>query len=340
MIDRPPFSSDLLKLDGPAEIDRIAAGIRTALARTLRRRGLVVGISGGIDSSLTAALCVRAVGPDKVIGLQMPERHSAADTLGLSELVADHLGIRKVLLDISPILEAVGYYDKYDAAVRAAVPGYGPGWRSKIVVSETSEDKAYTFFSVVAVSPDGREVRQRLDLGAYLAIVASTNFKQRIRKMLEYYQADLHNYAVAGTPNRLEYDQGFFVKLGDGAADIKPIAHLYKTQVYDLARVLGLPEAVVDRAPTTDTYSLPQGQDEFFFAVPYEAMDLCLYGKNHGYGPEEVASVARLTPGRVKAIYEDIDRKRATTRYLHLSPVLVVPVREVEDAPKPGKRAG
>jgi len=340
MIDRPPFSPDLLELDGPAEIDRISAGIKTALARTLRRRGLVVGISGGIDSSVTAALCVRAVGRDKVIGLQMPERHSAADTLGLSELVADHLGIRRVPIDISPILEAVGYYDKYDAAVRGAVPGYGPGWRSKIVVPETAEDKAYTFFSVVAVSPDGREVRQRLDLGAYLAIVASTNFKQRIRKMLEYYQADLHNYAVAGTPNRLEYDQGFFVKLGDGAADIKPIAHLYKTQVYELARVLGLPEAVVNRAPTTDTYSLPQGQDEFFFAVPYEVMDLCLYGKNHGYGPEEVASAARLAPGRVKAIYEDIDRKRATTRYLHLSPVLVVPVREVEDAPKAGQGAG
>ena len=158
--------------------------------------------------------------------------------------------------------------------------------------------------------------------------------------MLEYYHADLHNYAVAGTPNRLEYDQGFFVKLGDGAADIKPIAHLYKTQVYELARVLGLPDAIINRPPTTDTYSLPQGQDEFFFSVPYEVMDLCLYGKNHGFGPEDVAPAAGLPAGRVKAIYEDIDRKRATTRYLHLSPVLVVPVREVEEAPKAGQGVG
>jgi len=123
-------------------------------------------------------------------------------------------------------------------------------------VSETVEDKAYTFFSIVAASPEGREIRQRLDLCAYLAIVASTNFKQRIRKMFEYYYADLNNFAVAGTPNRLEYDQGFFVKQGDGAADIKPIAHLYKTQVYELARFLGLPEALIKRPPTTDTYSL------------------------------------------------------------------------------------
>jgi len=330
MTERTLFSPDLLKLDGDAEIDRITSGIRTALAKTLRRRGLVVGISGGIDSSVTAALCVRAVGRDKVIGLQMPERNSAEETLGLSGLLADHLGIPRTAVDITPILEAVGYYDKYDAAVREAVPGYGLGWRSKIVVSETAEDKAYTFFSIVAESPDGREVRQRLALGSYLAVVASTNFKQRIRKMLEYYHADLHNYAVAGTPNRLEYDQGFFVKLGDGAADIKPIAHLYKSQVYELARVLGLPEPIIGRSPTTDTYSLPQGQDEFFFAVPYDVMDLCLYGKNNGFSPEEVAPAAGLSPGRVRAIYQDIDRKRSTTRYLHLSPVLVGPVPEIE----------
>ncbi len=329
MTKKAPFSPDLLKLDGAAELDRISGGIKTALAKTLRKRGLVVGISGGIDSSVTAALCARAVGPDRVVGLQLPERHSAEDTLAFSELVADHLGIRKVPVDISPVLEAVGYYDKYEEAVRMAVPGYGRGWRSKIVISDTDESKTYTFFSVVAAAPDGREVRQRLDLRAYLAIVASTNFKQRIRTMLEYYYADLDNYAVAGTPNRLEYDQGFFVKQGDGAADIKPIAHLYKTQVVELARLLGLPEAVINRPPTTDTYSLPQGQDEFFFAVPFEVMDLCLYGKNHGYSPDEVAPAAGLAPGRIKAVYLDIDRKRATTQYLHAAPILVASVPEV-----------
>ena len=329
MTDKTSFSPDLLKIDCASELDTISNAIRNGLGKKLRKRGLVIGISGGIDSSVTAALCVRAVGKDKVIGLQMPERHSAEDTLGLSELLADHLGIRKVSIDISPILEAVGYYDKYDEAVRTAVPGYGREWKSKIVVSDIAEDKAYTLFSVVAASPDGRVIKKRLDLGSYLAIVASTNFKQRIRKMLEYYYADLYNYAVAGTPNRLEYDQGFFVKQGDGAADIKPIAHLYKTQVYELARFLGLPEAIISRPPTTDTYSLPQSQDEFFFSVPYQVMDLCLYGKNHGYSPEAVGRAAGLPPGRVRAIYQDIDRKRTTTQYLHLAPVLVTDVPEI-----------
>jgi NAD+ synthase len=337
MIDKASFSPELIKIDCASELDTISAAIRNALGKKLRKRGLIIGISGGIDSSVTAALCVRAVGKDKVIGLQMPERHSAEDTFGLSELLADHLGIRKVPIDITPILEAVGYYDKYDEAVRAAVPGYGRDWKSKIVVSDIAEDRAYTLFSVVAASPDGRVVKKRLDLGSYLAIVASTNFKQRIRKMLEYYYADLYNYAVAGTPNRLEYDQGFFVKQGDGAADIKPIAHLYKTQVYELARYLGLPEAIVSRPPTTDTYSLPQGQDEFFFSVPYQVMDLCLYGKNHGFSSEDVAAAAGLPAGRVKAIYQDIDRKRASTQYLHLAPVLITEVPEIDDVLKAGK---
>jgi NAD+ synthase len=329
MTDKSSFSPDLLKIDCAAELTVVSDAIRNALGKKLHKRGLVVGISGGIDSSVTAALCVRAVGKDKVIGLQMPERHSADDTLGLSDLLADYLGIRKVLIDITLILEAVGYYDKYDEAVRTAIPGYGRDWKSKIVVSDIAEDKAYTLFSVVAASPDGREVKKRLDLGSYLAIVASTNFKQRIRKMLEYYYADLTNYAVAGTPNRLEYDQGFFVKQGDGAADIKPIAHLYKTQVYELARYLGLPDAIISRPPTTDTYSLPQSQDEFFFSVPYEVMDLCLYGKNHGYSPEAVGRAAGLPPSRVQSIYQDIDRKRAATQYLHLAPLLITMVPEI-----------
>jgi NAD+ synthase len=324
-----PTVDPRLEIDSAGQIETIAGAIRKALSDRLHKRGLVLGISGGIDSSVTAALCVQAVGEGRVIGLQMPERHSARGTLRLSSLLAEHLGIRNILWDITSILEAVGFYDKYDQAVATAVPGYGRGWRSKIVASDVAAEHAYTLFSIVAESPAGQVYKKRLDLASYLAIVAATNFKQRIRKMLEYYFADLHNYAVAGTPNRLEYDQGFFVKLGDGAADIKPIAHLYKSQVYQLARHLSLPAAIIQRPPTTDTYSLPQGQDEFFFAVSYEAMDLCLYGKNNGLAPEEIAKEAGLPASQIRAVYRDIDRKREATRYLHLPPVLVAGVPEI-----------
>ncbi len=324
-----PFSKDSLRIDPARETERIAARLRQLLSGGLKRRGLVLGLSGGIDSTVTAALAVRAIGKDRVFGLLMPERHSESESRLLGRLVADSLGMACVEEEITGLLEAAGCYRRYDAAVRQVVPDFGSGWISKIAIDGVASGGGYTFFTLVARDPGGREVRVRLPLKAYLETVAATNFKQRTRKMLEYYHADRLNYAVAGTPNRLEYDQGFFVKNGDGAADVKPIAHLYKCQVYQLADYLGVPESIRRRPPTTDTYSMPQGQDEFFFAVPHEQMDLCLYGKNHGLEPDAVAAAAGLPREKVLHVWEDIDRKRSTTRYLHLPPLLIEDVGEI-----------
>jgi NAD+ synthase len=323
------LAQDTLRVDPAAETERIMDRMRHLLSHELKRRGLVLGLSGGIDSSVTAALAVRALGKERVFGLLMPERHSHSDSRVLGQAVADSLGMACAEENISGILEAAGFYRRYDAAVRQVVPEYASGWVSKIVIEGIASGGAYTTFAVVVQDPNGRSCRARLPLKAYLEIVAATNFKQRTRKMMEYYHADRLNYAVAGTPNRLEYDQGFFVKGGDGLADIKPIAHLYKSQVYQLADYLGLPEEVRRRAPTTDTYSMPQGQDEFYFALSYQPMDLCLYGKNHALPLEEVAAAAGLPPEKVQFVWDDIDRKRATTRYLHLPPLLVGDVPEI-----------
>ena len=323
------FSPEVLTIDAAAETERICETIRLQLANQLKRRGGVVGLSGGIDSSVTAALATRAIGPERVLALEMPERHSARETLRLSSLVAHHLGVPTQRVDISPILEAVGFYQKYDTVVRELIAGYGEGWKSKIVISGVTPERKFSLLSLVAQDPDGSLHKCRLPLRPYLEIVAVTNFKQRIRKMLEYYHADRFHFAVLGTPNRLEYDQGFFVKLGDGAADLKPIAHLYKSQVYQLAEYLGIPEEIRLRPPTTDTYSLAQGQDEFYFSLPYRQMDLCLYGRNHGIAPARVAAAADLDEQVVRAVYADIETKRATTRYLHLSPLLAGEVMEI-----------
>lgn len=326
------FSSRVLGIDYEEEAGRIGAVLRDAVLRRFKKKGLVVALSGGIDSSVVAGLAVRALGTERVFGLLMPERDSAAETLSLSRGLVEHLGIQYAHEDISPILEAAGCYRRRDEAVRRVVPDYGPGCKSKIVLPPVVEDR-FRLFTVVVQYPDGRRTETQLDLEAYLGVVAATNFKQRTRKMLEYYHADRLNYAVAGTPNRLEYDQGFFVKLGDGAADIKPIAHLYKTQVYKMAEFLQLPEAIRSRLPTTDTYSLPQTQEEFYFSLPYDKMDLVLCGKNNGYSAEEISQGIGLTAEQVGRVFRDIESKRRVASYLHARPVLVEEVHSEPSNP-------
>jgi NAD+ synthase len=239
------------------------------------------------------------------------------------------LGIPTVLEDISPILQASGCYQRRDEAIRTVVPEYASDWKCKLVLSGAAVGAQYAISSLVVRSPEGAERKVRLTAQAYSQIVAASNFKQRTRKMLEYFHADRLNYVVAGTPNRLEYDQGFFVKNGDGAADIKPIAHLYKTQVYQLAEYLSIPEEIQKRPSTTDTFSLPQSQEEFYFSVPLESMDLCLFAKNLGIGAKEVASAVAVSPEHVERVYASIEAKRRATAYLHLPPLLVEVVPQI-----------
>ncbi len=326
-----PLTKDALRLDDPERvIEEIVERLRSLVTSTLRRRGAVLGLSGGIDSTVCVALCARAFGPKKVLGVLMPESDSASDTLELSGIVADHFEVETAVEDITEMLNAAGCYARRDEAFRTALPQYGEGWKAKIVLPSLLGGDRFRLFSVVAEGPDGERVEARLSSGAYRQVVAATNFKQRTRKMVEYYHADRLDYAVVGTPNRLEYDQGFFVKNGDGAADVKPIAHLYKTQVYQLAEALGVPAVIRNRPPTTDTYALEQSQEEFYFSVSYDLMDLCLYGRNNGSSAAEVAAATGLSEEDADRVMRDIDQKRRTTAYLQLGPQLVAPVPEIE----------
>jgi NAD+ synthase len=316
------FSADLLRIDAEAVASTLQAFLRETVFHRLRRKGVVVGLSGGIDSSVVGALAAKALGSERVLGLMMPEADSSGDSVALATALAGTYGIRTVREDISDTLIAAGCYRRRDEAIRSVVPEYGDGWRCKIVLPDQITQPGYAVFSVVVQSPSGEQRRVRLPLDAYLAIVAATNFKQRVRKMMEYHYADRLRYAVAGTANLLEHDQGFFVKLGDGAADVKPIAHLYKSQVYQLAAFLGVPDAIRGRKPTTDTYSLEQSQEEFYFGLSLEQTDLCIYARDHGVPVEEVSPAVGLSPEQVTRAFTMIDSKRQAARYLHAPPAV------------------
>ena len=314
------FSREVLRIDPRQVAEQIEASIRQVVLGDLRRRGAVVGMSGGIDSSVVAALCARALGRERVLGLLMPERDSSGDALRLGRMLAEQLGIPYVVEDIAGTLAALGCYERQSEAIRMVVPEYGDGWRCKMVLPSLLEGDRLNVAQLAVADPDGNERRSRMPPAAYLQMVAATNFKQRTRMMMEYYHADRLQFAVAGTPNLAEYDQGFFVKQGDGAADFKPIAHLYKTQVYALAEHLEVPYEIRVRPPTTDTYSLSQTQEEFYFALPYPEMDLCLWAADHGIPPGEVGPAIGLTEEQVDRVFRDIEAKRRVSRYLHHVP--------------------
>lgn len=326
---RKPLDASVLQMDNDRVIETITTRLRAILSKDIGRRGFVCAMSGGIDSSVSSALCVKALGKDRVYGLMLPERDSSGFSTARGRQLAEHLGIKYEVFDIAAALEGIGCYKWRDDAIRKVFPEYGDGWKNKIVISGGLEGQI-NHFQLVVQTPSGEIKQERLGLKEYLQIVAATNHKQRIRKTVEYFHADRLNYAVIGTPNRLEYDQGFFVKNGDGSADVKPIAHLYKTQVYALARHMNLPPEICNAVPTTDTYSLAQGQDEFYFALPYAQMDLALYALNNGYTAEELAPAIGVTPQQAANVFRDIEAKRKATRYMHLKPVLVEDLPELK----------
>lgn len=314
---------DALLLDPVHATDRIVHSLRHHLGETLRRRGYVVAMSGGIDSSVCAALAVAAVGRRRVLGLLLPERESDPSSHRLATELADALGIEQTTEDIAPALDAIGCYRRRNDAIRRVVPEFRDDWGCKLVLSRRATAGALNITNLVVQPPGGAERQVRLPATEYREIVAASNFKQRVRKMLEYFHADRLHYAVIGTPNRLEFDQGFFVKGGDGLADVKPIAHLYKTQVYQLAAHLGVPSGIIDRSPTTDTFSLPQSQEEFYYALPVRVLDQVLFAHSQGLEPETVASELGLTRDEVISAYDDVEQKRSTTRSLHVTGLLV-----------------
>jgi NAD+ synthase len=320
------FNLNILDIDAKAETERIVTMLRKTIRQEMHKHGGVVGISGGIDSAVVLGLSVEAFGTENVTAVMMPEKDSDPISELLGRKLAGRFGVEPTLENITPVLEGFNCYPRRDEAIRRIFPEFddSSGYKSKIVLPQNllNED-TLNFFSLTIITPDGEERTKRLPLREYLQIVAASNFKQRTRMSMLYYHAEIRNYAVIGTAQKNEHDQGFFVKYGDGGADIQPLAHLYKTQVYQLAEYLGVPEEIRRRPPTTDTYSAHSTQEEFFFRLPFKTMDLLWFAKENNLPVDEVAQVMGLSEIQIQRVYSDLSRKQRTTEYLRMPPVLL-----------------
>lgn len=322
-IFKEKLSPDLILIeDVESECNKIIKRLRTTVLQTLKRRGGVVGISGGIDSSTTLALAVKAFGADNVLGVILPEQESSSESEMLARTLADKFGVKVVVENITPALKGFDCYVRRDQAISNVINEFNPATdKSKIVIKQKIDENIPPVFSVTVVPPNGIEINKVISAKDYLQIVASSNFKQRTRMSMLYYHAECQYFAVIGTPNKHEVEQGFFVKYGDGGADVMPIASLYKTQVYQLAKYLGVPQVILDRIPTTDTYSAEQTQEEFFFQLPYHTMDLISFGSENNYSVEEIAISVGKSEEDIINILRNLNRKMKTTEYLRTSPI-------------------
>ena len=322
--NRPSFSKDILIInDICGEYSRLVANLRESILHQLNRQGGVIGISGGIDSSVTMVMAAKALGTENLLAVILPEKDSSGDSILFAQRLADQYGVKAVIENITKALEGFGCYERRDEAVKKVFPEYDPSLHKMKIGIRTSG--LYTnlppLFSLTIVDSKGNEQTKRVPAAELRQIEAASNFKQRCRMSMLYYHAERLHYAVIGTPNRHEVEQGFFVKNGDGGADVTPIANLYKTQIYQLAHCIGIPQEIIDRVPTSDTYSAEQTQEEFFFQMPFQQMDLLWYAFKNDYSPEEVGTVMEINPDDIRKVFEGFERKIKTTEYLRMQPL-------------------
>jgi NAD+ synthase len=310
-------------MDCAAEAQRISSFIVDQI-QFMHRKGVVIGLSGGVDSALSAALSVKAIGKDRVLALLLPDKESSPQSAEFGAKQARLLGIEAITVNITPILEAFGTYEKRDAVAKAIYPEFGTGHKLKITLpSDILNKDGYNFFTLTAIDPQGNTRTTRLSNDQAQGIIAATCTKHRTRMLVQYYYSEKLNYLVCGTTNKSEAIQGLFVKYGDGGVDIEPIAHLYKKQVFELAEFMRVIPEILNRAPAPDTYSAPVTDEEWYFRMPFKQLDLLLYAWENKVGLSEICRVMDLTEEQVKRVFRDFASKHHTTEHLrHLPPSL------------------
>jgi NAD+ synthase len=314
------FNKATLKIDCKSETEKLCSFIQNQVT-SMKRDGAVIGLSGGVDSALCSSLCIRALGKSKVLALILPEKESNPVSKEYAVKQAKNAGLNTITEDITPALVGVGTYERRDKSIREIFPEFNDQDKSKVVLPpDLLTNDSYNFFTLMIKDGQGNVKTARLNNESKRNILAAANTKQITRMMYLNYYAEKNNFVVCGTTNRSEYIQGFFVKYGDGGVDVEPIAHLYKTQVYQLADYVGVIPEIVKRSPSPDTFSFEVTDEEMHFRLSFDLLDLLLYAWENHISAAEVATVMNLSERQIKRAFRDITSKYNATNYLRLPP--------------------
>ncbi len=311
------FNLDVLKIDPAQELDHLSKFIVDQVNAVFHRKGVVVGLSGGIDSACIAAVAVHAIGKEKVIGLVLPESETNPISREYAIKHAQALGIEHRQINITPTVDSVVQYKWRDEFLQKLIPEYKPGYKYNITLpTDLLERASFSFYRLQVQMPDGEIKKKRLNLDEFRTITSFANIKIRARMLHLYAEAERRNLLVAGTTNRTEFLLGDFCKYGDGGTDIEPFTHLYKNQIYQLSEYLGVTQEIIDRQPSPDTFSLPVSDQEFFFRISFEKLDYLLYAWEHEVSKDVVANVLDISEDAVERAYKDFASKYRATAHL------------------------
>lgn len=302
--------------------EKLPPFMKEAVQGQFKKDGIVIGVSGGVDSAVIATLAVEALGPDRVYGLILPEKESTPSSRELAIPLCRKLKIPFSEVPITPMLEAFDIYSRKETLFRELFPQYDPSIHSTnlFLPSGITSESLLALPSIRLSDKNGSISTKRLSAPQYLNFISLQNVKQRTRMILLYLQAEKMNYVVSGTTNKSELLCGYFVKFGDGGVDLEPIANMYKLQVYKIAELLNIDKKIISRAPSPDTWSHFTSDEDFYLRMPYEILDQLLYSEEHNIPAEIVRECTGLTSGQMNSALKHIHSMKNASRMIQLAP--------------------
>ena len=300
-------------------INSIENFVKEEISKRFQKRGAVIGISGGIDSAVMAAICAKSIDPKQVLGIIMPEKESDPTSQILAKKVVEQYQIETKIIDITSILESFGVYSIKEQIVKEKFSNFNNNCKYRVTIpSKISNSAGIPFLEIL--DDKNKKYQFKISTSEFLTLIASSSIKHRVRMTLLYYYAEKNNFCVVGTTNKSEFLQGYFVKYGDGGTDLEPLTNLYKSQIYQIGEFLKVPNEILEKDASADIWSFNTSDEEFFYSVPYHIVDLILYARENNMTKSEIEKISNLSLEQIEKLLQFQNQKQVKSQHMREMP--------------------